>query len=334
MSESLGSTTRQQELPAGTVTILFTDIQGSTEMLKQLGNDDYVALVSEHHGLMREAITKHHGTEVRTQGDSFFVTFTRAPEAVAASVDAQRAMAAQVWPSGVEVLVRMGLHTGQPWVAVEDYEGIDIHRAARIASTGHGGQVLLSETTAPLVRDDLPEGVTLKDLGLHRLKDMRRAEQISQLVIPGLPSEFPPIRTVEALPAKPVRGAIRGYELLQPLGKGVFGEVYLAHQASVKREVAIKTIVPEYANDPGFIRRFEAEAQVVASLEHPHIVPLHDYWREPDGAYLVMRYLRGGSLEDALSYGPWQGEYAARLVEQVAAGLAYAHHQGVVHRDI
>ena len=324
----------RRDLPAGTVTILFTDIQGSTELLKRLGDDGYVTLVTDHNRLMREAIARYGGTEVRTQGDSFFVTFPRAPDAVSAAVDAQRSLTDHAWPGDVRVLVRMGLHTGQPWVAVEDYEGIDIHRAARIAATGHGGQVLLSETTTALVRDDLPEGVSLEDLGIHRLKDMRRAEQISQLVIPGLPSEFPPIKTLEALPLAPVRGAIRGCDLLQTLGKGVFGEVFLAYQPTVRRNVAIKTIVSKYANNPDFIRRFEAEAQVVASLEHPHIVPLYDYWRQPDGAYLVMRYLRGGSLEDALTYGPWKGDYAVQLVDQVSAGLAYAHRQGVVHRDI
>jgi len=330
---SIPNTTRD-DLPAGTVTILFTDIQGSTELLKRLGDDGYVTLVTDHNRLMREAITKWGGTEVRTQGDSFFVTFPRAPDAVSASVDAQRLLADHSWPEGVEVLVRMGLHTGQPWVAVEDYEGIDIHRAARIAATGHGGQVLLSETTASLVRDDLPDGVTLKELGAHRLKDMRRLEQITQLVIPGLPSDFPPIKSLESVPTVTRFQSLRGYELHQPIGTGVFGEVFLAYQPTVRRDVAIKTIVSNYANDPDFIRRFEAEAQVVASLEHPHIVPLYDYWRQPDGAYLVMRYLRGGSLEDALSYGPWKGDYAAQLVDQVSAGLAYAHRQGVVHRDI
>ncbi|MEA3439011.1 MAG: protein kinase [Chloroflexota bacterium] len=334
MTESTDLTTNQRDLPGGTVTILFTDIQGSTDLLKRLGNDGYVALILEHHKIMRKAITQWHGAEVRTQGDSFFITFPRAPDAVAAAVDVQGALASQSWSEDVQVLVRMGLHTGQPWIAVDDYEGIDIHRAARIASTGHGGQVLLSETTASLVRDDLPEGVTLKDLGAHRLKDMRRPEQITQLVIPGLPSDFPPIKSLESVPTVTRYQSLRGYELHQPLGTGVFGEVYLAYQPTVRRDVAIKTIVPKYANNPDFIRRFEAEAQVVASLEHPHIVPLYDYWREPDGAYLVMRYLRGGSLEDALTYGPWRGDYAAQLVDQVASGLAYAHRQGVVHRDI
>ena len=127
---------------------------------------------------------------------------------------------------------------------------------------------------------------------------------------------------------------IRGYQIREQIGEGSFGAVYRAHQPQVGREVAIKVILPQYANQPDFIRRFEAESQLVARLEHPHIVPLYDYWREPDGAYLVMRWLRGGSLSTALRRGPWKAEAATRLVDQIAAALAAAHRQGVVHRDV
>ncbi len=132
----------------------------------------------------------------------------------------------------------------------------------------------------------------------------------------------------------PPASAIRGYELRQRLGAGGFGVVYRAFQPAVDREVAIKVILPDYANRPDFIRRFELEAQLVARLEHPHIVPLYDYWREPDGAYLVMRFLRGGSLRDALQHGPMTPEAAERLLDQVAQALAVAHRQRVIHRDI
>ncbi len=127
---------------------------------------------------------------------------------------------------------------------------------------------------------------------------------------------------------------IKSYELRQLIGAGGFGEVYHAYQPLVRREVAIKVILPQYANQPDFIRRFEAEAQVVAQLEHPHIVPLYDYWREPDGAYLVMRWLRGGSLEDHLKQGYWEPEAAARLLDQISGALMLAHQRGIVHRDI
>ncbi|MGD8753231.1 MAG: protein kinase, partial [Anaerolineales bacterium] len=134
--------------------------------------------------------------------------------------------------------------------------------------------------------------------------------------------------------AAPGIGKLRGYELLELLGEGHFGAVYRAYQGAVGRDVAIKVILPRYANDPKFIRSFESEAQLVTRLEHPHIVPLYDYWREPDGAYLVMRWLRGGSLKSALERGPWSRDAALQLVGQVASALAGAHRQGVVHRDI
>lgn len=145
------------------------------------------------------------------------------------------------------------------------------------------------------------------------------------------------IRAGELAPtatAGTARQAVRGYELREYLGRGSFGSVYRAYQPVINRDVAIKVILPQYANQPDFIRRFEVEAQLVARLEHPHIVPLYDYWREPDGAFLVMRWLRAGSLRDALERGPWHPQTAVRLVDQIAAALAAAHRRGVVHRDV
>jgi WD40 repeat protein/serine/threonine protein kinase len=128
--------------------------------------------------------------------------------------------------------------------------------------------------------------------------------------------------------------AIRGYELRERLGQGAFGEVYGAWQPSVGRDVAIKIISRAYANQPEFIRRFEAEAQLIARLEHPHIVPLYDYWRDPGGAYLVMRYLRGGNLRTELARGPARTDRVVLILDQLASALDHAHRRGVVHRDI
>jgi len=127
---------------------------------------------------------------------------------------------------------------------------------------------------------------------------------------------------------------LRGYRLLEPLGEGAFGAVHRAFQPGVGREVAVKVIHPRLANDLEFIRRFDVEAQLVARLEHPHIVPVYDYWRDPDGAYLVMRYLRGGSLRQVLTHGPLEPDRAAKVIGEVAQALAAAHRQGVVHRDV
>ncbi len=127
---------------------------------------------------------------------------------------------------------------------------------------------------------------------------------------------------------------IRGYEIKAHLGAGGFGAVYRAFQPVVGREVAIKVILPAYANQPEFIRKFESEAQLAARLEHPHIVPLYDYWREPDGAYLVMRYLRGGNLRAELKNGPWDSLRVSHMLDQIASALDAAHRYGVVHRDV
>jgi YVTN family beta-propeller protein len=184
------------ELPSGTVTFLFTDIEGSTLLLKQLGGQ-YGEVLAEHQRILRSAVQAHGGREVDTQGDSFFVAFRRAKDAVAAAVDAQRDLAAHVWPEGLEVKVRMGLHTGEPRVGGERYVGIGVHKASRIGTAGHGGQVLLSRTTRELVEDELPPGVDIKDLGERRLKDLDRPERLAQLVIEGLPSQFAALKTLD-----------------------------------------------------------------------------------------------------------------------------------------
>ncbi len=186
-----------RELPTGTVTLLFTDIEGSTRLLQQLGNH-YDGVLTECRQLLRAAFHQWKGHEVDTQGDAFFVAFPRATDAVSAAVDMQRALAAYVWPEGVTVRVRMGLHTGEPQLSAENYIGLDVHRTARIMSAGHGGQVLLSLTTRDLVEHDLPEGVSLRDLGEHRLKDLQRSVHLYQLVIAGLSEDFPPLKTLNS----------------------------------------------------------------------------------------------------------------------------------------
>ena len=180
-------------LRAGTVTFVFTDVEGSTELLKRLG-DRYAEALAEHRRVIRDEFRARGGEELDTQGDAFFFCFASARDAVAAAVAAQRELANHVWPEGTALRVRMSLHTGEPVVGEEGYVGIDVHRAARICSAGHGGQVLLSETTAALVSGSLPDGVSKRELGQVRLKDIDEPEHVSQLVIPGLPDDFPPLR--------------------------------------------------------------------------------------------------------------------------------------------
>ena len=183
-------------LPSGTVTFAFTDIEGSTRLLQELG-DEYGDVVSAHRRIIREAFGEHGGKEMDTQGDAFFFSFARARSAVEAAVAAQRALRVEAWPRAKDVRVRMGLHTGEPSVGNEGYIGLDVVRAARICSAGHGGQILVSETTRALVGNQLPDGVSVHDLGEAHLKDIQH-EHVYQLSVDGGPSEFPPLKTEPA----------------------------------------------------------------------------------------------------------------------------------------
>jgi len=227
-------------LPTGLVTLLFTDVEGSTRLLHELG-DSYADALHEHRRLLRASFQAYDGVEVDTQGDAFFVAFARPSDAVAAVVDAQRSLA------GGPILVRMGLHTGEPRLTEEGYVGLDVHKGARIAAVGHGGQVLLSQTTRALVDADV------RDLGVHRLKDLSAPERIYQLEIEGLLCDFPLLKTLEAgmknLPAPRTSFVGRASELdeidrlledpdcrlLTLVGPGGAGKTRLALEAAARR---------------------------------------------------------------------------------------------------
>ncbi len=219
-------------LPHGTVTFLFTDIEGSTRLLQERG-DEYAEMLAGHHQVLRGEFARHGGVEVNTQGDAFFVAFEKASDALAAAAAARDALGAG------PIRVRMGLHTGEPTLAGEDYVGIDVHRAARIAAAGHGGQILLSQATRDLVRAD-----RLRDLGVHRLKDLAVPERLYQLG----EDEFPPLKTVDQtnLPVQPTPFVGRERELAEVLalldshrivtltGPGGSGKTRLALQAAAE----------------------------------------------------------------------------------------------------
>src|ERR1700689_4626830 len=192
-----------RQLPTGTVTVLFSEIEGSTALLGRLG-ERYGETLSIQRALMRAAISATRGQEIGTEGDSFFVVFSSADDAVRCCLAAQRALASHDWPGGAAVRVRMGLHSGEPTVQEDDYVGMDVHRAARIAAAAHGGQVVLSEATRLLVESRLADDVSVRDLGFHRLKDIEAPERIYQLVAPGLAERFPPLKSLGAPRRLPV----------------------------------------------------------------------------------------------------------------------------------
>jgi predicted ATPase/class 3 adenylate cyclase len=224
-----------RELPTGTVTFVFTDVEGSTRLLHQLGADAYADALAQHRRALREAFVRHEGVEVDTQGDSFFIAFSTAPAAIAAAAEAQEVLA----PGPIRV--RMGIHTGTPYVTDEGYVGPDVHRAARIAAAGHGGQILVSASAASLVEDD-----SLRDLGEHRLKDLAAPERIYQLG----DEAFPPLRSLHQtnlpIPATPFMGrqrelgevttllGSRGARLLTLTGPAGAGKTRLALQAAAE----------------------------------------------------------------------------------------------------
>src|SRR5580693_9524101 len=179
-----------------TLTFLFTDIEGSTALLRRLGEGAYAQALAEHHAVIRSALAIRGGREVVMQGDGFFAVFSSPRACVAAVLEMQQALHAHSWPGGEQVRVRMGIHCGEAARTATGVVGLEVHRAARVAAAGHGGQVLVSEAAAVLVRDGLPPGAALADLGVHRLKDLGRPERIFQLTGAGLPAGFPPLRSL------------------------------------------------------------------------------------------------------------------------------------------
>jgi predicted ATPase/class 3 adenylate cyclase len=308
------------ELPAGTVTMLFSDIEGSTALLSRLG-DRYGEALSDHRVLLRAAVAAWHGREMGTEGDSFFVVFSSAGEAVACALAAQRALAGHLWPGGDAVRVRMGLHSGEPTRHEDSYIGIDVHRAARIAATAHGGQVVLSEVTLELA-GPLPDGTSVRDLGFHRLKDISAAERIYQLAAAGLREDFPPLKSLGTqtslpVPATPLVGRDDDLERLR---------------AVISRpEVRVVTLT-----GPGGVGKTRLSLAAAAALDHafPHgvyfvaLAAVHDpdvMWKtlagdldvDGDGSAAVLGHLRGRRMLlvlDNLEQLDGAGEVVAALL--------------------
>jgi serine/threonine protein kinase/class 3 adenylate cyclase/ABC-type glycerol-3-phosphate transport system substrate-binding protein len=330
----------RSELPTGTVTLLFTDIESSTRLLQSLGEGS-VAVLAEHHRILRKAAAEQGGREIDNQGDSFLFAFERANAALGAAVLAQRALSEHPWPEGGEVRVRMGLHTGEPVIGEERYVGLGVHRAARIGAVAHGGQVLLSNATRELLEDGLA-GVSIRDLGLYRLKDLDRDERLFQLDVAGLKSNFPPLsaqRVAEPLATSPTEVEIGaeflGYRIEERIGQGGMGVVYRAYDLRLRRTVALKLVTPELAVDTRFRERFVRETELAMSLEHPNVVPVYDAGEVAGRLYLAMRLVAGTDLRELLrAEGALEPARALAICRQVANALDAAHARALVHGDV
>ncbi len=290
-------------LPTGTVTLLFTDIEGSTQMLQHLGDAGYALVLADHRRLLRAAFEAGGGHEIETQGDAFLIVFQGARDAVSAAVAAQRTVHAHRWPDGATLRVRMGLHTSEVVTGSVGYTGLGIHKAARICAAGWGGQILISRTTADVLENDLPAGLIIQDLGEHLLKDLQRPERILQIVHPELPGDFPPPRTLDSLPNNlpqqltsfigreremaDVRRLLFTTRLLTLTGSGGCGKTRLALQVAAELAESFKDGVwlVELAplSDPALVPQTVASALHVREQPgRPLLATLSDYLAHKD----------------------------------------------------
>jgi len=279
-------------LPSGTVTILFTDIEGSTRLLERLGDGRYAEVLEEHRRLLRRACDGFGGREISTPGDAFLAVFARASDAVGAAIAAQQALARHPWPDESGVRVRMGLHAGEPTSASGDYGGIDMHRSARICAAGHGGQILVSEAAKSLAEAHLPPETRLQSIGLHRLKDLQRPEHLFQVFHPDLRPAFPPLRSLDAHPnnlglqlssfvgrereLRDVKAALQNGRLITLSGPGGVGKTRLALQvaAEVLHEFddGVWSVELASLSDPALVP--QTVAMTLGVQEAPHDSPL------------------------------------------------------------
>ena len=320
-----------REVVSDHVALLFTDIVHST-LLWESNPAVMQAALARHDDLVQTAIESAAGTVIKGLGDGFIAAFSEPALAVKAAVAAQQAITSSDW-SPLDFSVRMALDTGEVERRGGDLFGPPMNRGSRLLNAAHGGQILLSnEVQREIGRD---AGTQIKSLGEHRFKGLGTPIEVYQLLTGGLRAEFPAPQTSSIAMEldRSFGDSIRGYELRERIGRGAFATVYRGFQPSIGREVAIKIVKPEFANHPAFVRRFESEARFVASLEHPHIVSVYDYWRDADGAYVVGPFLAGRSLADAV-FATLSRDQVLKIANQVGSALSYAHRQGVLHRDI
>ncbi|MEX1093731.1 MAG: adenylate/guanylate cyclase domain-containing protein [Acidimicrobiia bacterium] len=277
-------------MPTGTVTFMFTDIEDSTLVLRNVGDSGYSQILERHYEIIRDVLARCNGLEVATEGDSVFAVFEDPAEAVAAGIDIQLALASETWSHGGRIRVRIGIHTGNGVLGAANYVGVDVHRAARVASAAHGGQVLVSSTTAQTVGDHLPLGSALRNLGSHRLPGFDRAEMLHQLIAQGLEEDFPP-------PA----GAVSRSKLPDVLSEFVGRERELARGENMVRASRLVTLT-----GPGGTGKTRLSIELGRRLEADfddgaYFIPLATI-HDPD--LIPSKILEGMGLETAAAVDP------------------------------
>ena len=314
---------------------LVTDIEGSTSRWDRFPQAMAAALTT-HDGILREEVARAAGRVFKHTGDGILAVFPDAVAAADAAEGIQTRVARANWAEVGELRVRIGIDTGEVEERGGDFFGPPLNRAARLCAIAHGGQVLVSAAAEREVTATATAGLQIRHLGEVSLRGMATPERVAQLVFVGLPADFPDLRldAGSALDGRSDLMSLPGYEVRDRLGEGAFGVVWRAYQPSVGREVAIKVIRPELANEPSFVRRFEAEARTIARIAHPHIVPLIDFWRSAESAYLVLAMLPGGSLLDAMRGSHIEAATSRRILAQIASALDHAHSHGVAHGDL
>ncbi len=213
--------------------------------------------------------------------------------------------------------------------------GPPVRRGAALVAVAHPGQVLLSAEANQALSAIGASGSLVRSLGTHRIQGVEASQPIFQVVLAGRDGDFPPLLLDANPPPLPTdRRAIAGYELREPILSDLVGTTYRAFQPSAGREVEMTVIDPAWAGEPAFVSRFEVETQHIGRLQHPHVLPLLDQWRDPGGAYLVTMWLGGGTLADTLARGHLDLELGRRLITQLGSALSYAHQEGIVHGAI
>ena len=286
--------------------------------------------------IVTESVDENGGRMFQEANDRLVAAFPDLSTAVRAVSQAQKAMAGVEWEELERLGVGMAVDVGEAESRGSGFSGPPVSRSQRLADLARGGQVLLSARVQAELAASTAKGLQVRQLGEIKVPGFSQPEGVAQLIIDGIESNFEGLRPPDDWVASDGSAAfsLPGYEIRALIGRGSIGAVYKAYQPSVGRKVAIKVIRPTMSNHPLFFHKFETEARVIARLAHPHIVPLIDFWRDAEGAYLVLQYMPGGSLAEALDQGSIPIETSRRIIRQVGLALDHAHSRGVAHGDV